>query len=68
MDCAAHDPEFNQRMELAESFLDFAVSTRYPDSWVEIPLAEAQCSARNAERVMNFIGAEIGINPEKECR
>ncbi|MFB3789257.1 MAG: HEPN domain-containing protein [bacterium] len=67
-DCAAHDPEFNQLMELAESLLDYAVITRYPDSWVEIPLAEAQTAAQNAARVMYFILAKIGINPEKECR
>ncbi|GEM_PF-2743990 len=67
-DCTVHDPEFNQLMELDESLVDYAVITRYPDSWVEIPLAEAQTAAQNAERVMNFIVAKIGIDPEKEYR
>lgn len=48
--CGKADPEFHGLMEDAREITDYAASGRYPDSWEEIPFAEAQEAVVKAEK------------------
>lgn len=59
--CGKADPEFHSLMEDAREITDYAASGRYPDSWEEIPFAEAQEAVEKAEKIMAFVKGKIPI-------
>lgn len=50
-----YDMEFFKLKDTASKLSDYAIATRYPDDFREIPLDEAQDAVRDAEEVMTFV-------------
>jgi HEPN domain-containing protein len=52
---------FRNLKEVAAELTDYAVASRYPDDWRDIPLAEAIEAVGLAEMILSFIQGKIGI-------
>lgn len=57
--CSADFPSINRLSEAAIELTDYAVQSRYPDDWREIPLEEATASVQKARTAFNFINTQI---------
>lgn len=53
--CKSIDKEFQKYREHARDLTDYAVQTRYPDDWREIPVEEAREAVEKAEEVLSFV-------------
>ncbi len=56
--------EVNEAMSVlgatAVELTDYAVQSRYPDDWREIPIPEAEAAVRMAREAFLFVNTEIG--------
>lgn len=59
--CSRVEPGFQKLKEVAAELTDYAVASRYPDDWRDIPLAEAIEAVGLAEMILSFIQGKIGI-------
>lgn len=59
--CSAQDPGFQELSDTAVELTDYAVADRYPDNWREIPLTEAEEASAEAQHVMAFVRAKLGL-------
>jgi len=59
--CAKFDTEFFKLSDIANKLARYAITTRYPDDWRDIPLNEAEEAVRSAEQVMTFVKGKLGI-------
>jgi HEPN domain-containing protein len=57
--CKQIDPTLSILSETAVKLTDYAVTSRYPDDWRDIPVAEAQEAVREAEKGMQFITQKL---------
>jgi HEPN domain-containing protein len=57
--CAEFSLEFTQLADIGVELTDYAVQSRYPDDWRDIPLEEARCAVEKAREAMEFVKAEI---------
>lgn len=53
--CEKYEPEFSKFHDIADELSGYAIITRYPDDWREIPREEAAEAVRKAETVMKFV-------------
>lgn len=61
--CLEAAPELAAFMQTARDLADYAVETRYPDSWREIPLAEASTAKAEAEALYRAVCAKLEYPP-----
>jgi len=64
--CISFDGEFQNLIEPAEALTDYAVNTRYPEDWIEIPFDEAKSAIQNAEWIMDFVKPKLEIEMDNE--
>ena len=57
--CEEFDESFVELADIAAELTDYAVTTRYPDDWREIPLEEATEAVDNAQKVLDFVKAKL---------
>ena len=57
--CAKIDKEFLKFADIAESLSKYAVTTRYPDDWRDIPVEEAEAAVKSASEVLSFVRSKI---------
>jgi len=60
--CAQFDPDFQNLMGNAAELTDYAVTSRYPDDWRDIPLSEAIESVQKAETIVAFVVKKLGLS------
>ncbi len=58
--CRSHDEEFLRIADALKFLDDYAVETRYPDDWREIPREEAARALHEAESVLGFVRGKLG--------
>ena len=59
--CSKYDESFNDFADIADELTGYAVETRYPDDWREIPVEEAEEAVANAEKVMEFVKGKLQL-------
>ena len=59
--CEGLDAEFGSLRTWAQDLTDYAVSSRYPDDWREIPVGEARAAVEKAASIMSFV--QERLNP-----
>jgi len=59
MSCTENDEEFKTMLVLGDKLTGYAVTTRYPDDWREIPLEEATEAVDNAQKVLDFVKGKL---------
>ncbi|MCF7811093.1 HEPN domain-containing protein [bacterium] len=59
--CAKYNLEFLKYIDNAERITIYAVSSRYPDDWREIPFNEANKAVHDAEEVMKFVKHKLRL-------
>ncbi len=57
--CVTHDPTLTELADIAERLADYAVASRYPDDWREIPEQEAQAAVTDAIEVLRCIEGRL---------
>lgn len=57
--CEEFDDTFSELTDVAAELSDYAVTTRYPDDWREIPVTEAEEAVANAEKFLSFVRAKL---------
>jgi HEPN domain-containing protein len=57
--CSEKDVSFEILRSSALTLTDYAVASRYPDDWREIPLEEAMQALEEARKVMAFVNGII---------
>lgn len=57
--CSADFESVAQMADVAIDLTDYAVESRYPDDWREIPLSEAQAAVQKAGEVFDSIRLEL---------
>lgn len=57
--CVADFESITKMSDVAIELTDYAIQSRYPDDWREIPLEEALAAAQKAKTAFDFIAAEI---------
>jgi len=57
--CRKKDPGFEQLRPTAVLLADYAVASRYPDDWREIPLDEATQALAGANKVLEFVEGKL---------
>jgi len=57
--CEKYDPEFSKLETVTAGMTIYAVTSRYPDDWREIPVDEAREALNNARTVMSFVKAKL---------
>ncbi len=57
--CVQFDESFQELYQNAKELNMYAVGTRYPDDWREIPFDEAKEAIEKAEEVMAFIEKKL---------
>ena len=57
--CAQIDNEFLAFTDIAESMSKYAVTTRYPDDWRDIPIKEAEAAVKSVAEVLDFARGKI---------
>jgi HEPN domain-containing protein len=60
--CQAHEPEFGSMEPAAVALTDYAVETRYPDDWREIPMTEAHEAIVLADQIKAFVEARPEVS------
>lgn len=61
--CSENDLEYLVLHDTALSLNDYAIVTRYPDDWREIPLDEAKDAIRQAVYVLKFVKQKLEAKP-----
>ena len=57
--CIKYDLEFEMHKTAAQRLTDYAITTRYPDFWREIPVAEAREAVEIAGKVFKFVSVKL---------
>lgn len=57
--CKKLDRDFQNYRDQARDLTDYAVKTRYPDDWRDIPESEAQEAVEKAEAVLAFVRKKL---------
>ncbi|MGH8583122.1 MAG: HEPN domain-containing protein [Gammaproteobacteria bacterium] len=57
--CFRADPSFQNLKDAASELTDYAVASRYPDEWRDIPCAEAIEAVRLTEIILNFVQGKV---------
>ena len=57
--CEEFDDTFSELADAAAELTDYAVTTRYPDDWREIPVAEAEEAVANAHKILVFVRKKL---------
>jgi len=57
--CCKIDPEVQTMRGSAGTLAKFAVASRYPDDWREIPLEEAKQATGDARKVFEFVKGRV---------
>ena len=57
--CIESDPSFGELGQHARELTDYAVETRYPDDWSEIPFEEAEDAVREAGTIAEFVRGRL---------
>ncbi len=57
--CAGAVPTFDGLRDLAAELTDYAVESRYPDDWREIPVEEARAAVEKTEKVLEFVRTRV---------
>lgn len=58
--CCEKDTGFEFLRSLAITLADYAVASRYPDDWREIPLDEAMLALEAAKKIDEFVREKLG--------
>jgi len=57
--CVKYAMDFMTLQDHANCLNDYAVTTRYPDDWREIPIEEAEAAVKSASEILNFVRGKI---------
>lgn len=57
--CEEFDDSFSDLADIAAELTDYAVTTRHPEDWREIPVAEASEAVANAQRILEFVKKKL---------
>lgn len=60
--CIRHDRRLDSIVDEAGRLTDYAIATRYPDDWREIPVAEALVAIRDAESILELVTSILEDN------
>ena len=63
--CLGHDPSFEDLGQSLRELTDYAIETRYPDAYREIPLEEAEGAVEQAAAVKTFVRGKIDHPPRQ---
>jgi HEPN domain-containing protein len=59
--CSEKDPGFESHRSSAITLADYAIASRYPDDWRDIPLEEAKLALEAAKKVDDFVRGRLAI-------